>query len=87
LPAWFVGVRCSEKDLIERRRETGWDSGRTEGEVLELVRAWDREVHRPGIYDLEVDTSVLDPQACARHLLDALRSGSEPSVFAQLFMA
>ena len=29
------------------------------------VLAWQHEVHVPGIYDLEVDTGVLTPQACA----------------------
>ncbi len=28
------------------------------GEVPDVVRRWERAVHDPGIYDLEVDTST-----------------------------
>jgi chloramphenicol 3-O phosphotransferase len=28
------------------------------------VRQWDRAVHSPGMYDLEVETSILSPDEC-----------------------
>ncbi|KGM32010.1 chloramphenicol phosphotransferase CPT family protein [Inquilinus limosus] len=79
LPALLVGVRCPVGEIMRRRR-TG-QPGR-EGEyavasaddpVPEPVLRWQREVHRPGIYDLELDTSVLSPSdgaAAIRRRLD-----------------
>ena len=67
LPVLFVGVRCPVEVIMERRRATGWDPNSTAEAGL-----WQQEVHTPGIYDLEVDTSVLSPGECAamirRHL-------------------
>jgi chloramphenicol 3-O phosphotransferase len=71
LPVLFVGLRCP-MDVIMKRRQRG-QTGR-EGEYIDVtdksiapepVKAWQREVHIPGIYDLEVDTSVLTPEECA----------------------
>jgi chloramphenicol 3-O phosphotransferase len=39
------------------------------------VRLWQEEVHKPGIYDLEVDTSVLSPQECAEAIRERLAEG------------
>jgi chloramphenicol 3-O phosphotransferase len=50
---------------MERRRKTWGTGGSAEEPALDLIRLWQREVHDPGIYDLEVDTSVLSPEACA----------------------
>jgi chloramphenicol 3-O phosphotransferase len=36
---------------------------------------WQREVHDPGIYDLEVDTSVLSPDECATAIARRLAQG------------
>ena len=90
LPAWLVGVRCPV-DVIMERRDAG-EPGRSGryvtsgpgGKVPEPVLRWEREVHRPGIYDLEVDTSELTPDACADAIGHRLRDGPPPSAFAQL---
>lgn len=85
LPALFVGVRCPIETIMQRRRDTGWKLGGAAGDpVPPPVRLWQREVHTPGIYDLEVDTSVLDPEACAAAIRRRLDHGPPPSAFQRL---
>ena len=61
----FVGVVCPLDVLEERERARG---DRTLGQA----RAQYGPVHAHGAYDLEVDTSRLDPVACAEHVRRAL---------------
>ena len=85
LPVLFVGVRCAIETIMERRRTTGWETGTlADAPVPQPVRLWQREVHIPGIYDLEVDTSVLGPEACAAVVRRHLDHGPPPSAFRQL---
>jgi chloramphenicol 3-O phosphotransferase len=85
LPVLFVGVRCPIETIMERRRDTGWRVGGAAADpVPRPVRLWQREVHTPGIYDLEVDTSALDPEACAAAIRRRLDHGPPPSAFRQL---
>jgi chloramphenicol 3-O phosphotransferase len=72
----IVGVRCP-LDEIMRRRSASPDHryvvGTEDDPVPPPVLQWQREVHHPGIYDLEVDTSLLRPAECAeviRHFLN-----------------
>jgi chloramphenicol 3-O phosphotransferase len=83
LPALFVGVRCPSAVIMERRRSTGWDVG-TGSEPSPEVLRWQRAVHTPGIYDLEVDTSLLSPEECAGMIHQRLAHGPSPSAFGQL---
>ena len=84
-PVLFVGVRCPIETIMERRRATGWATGTpADAPVPEPVRLWQREVHSPGIYDLEVDTSVLGPEACAAVIRRHLDHGPPPSAFRRL---
>jgi chloramphenicol 3-O phosphotransferase len=85
LPVLFVGVRCAIETIMERRRATGWNAGDPAGTpVPRPVRLWQREVHIPGIYDLEVDTSVLSAEACAAVIRQYLEHGPAPSAFRRL---
>ncbi|MDZ4278739.1 MAG: chloramphenicol phosphotransferase [Dehalococcoidia bacterium] len=90
LPALFVGVRCPIEVIMERRnagqvgREGEYATGSTAETVPPPVRLWQREVHTPGIYDLEVDTSVLSPEDCAEVIRKRLEDGPAPSAFQQL---
>jgi chloramphenicol 3-O phosphotransferase len=85
LPVLFVGVRCPIHTIMERRRTTGWETGTpADAPVPRPVRLWQREVHIPGIYDLEVDTSVLGPEACAAVIRRHLDNGQPPSAFRRL---
>jgi len=85
LPVLFVGVRCPIELIMERRRATGWDMGSPgDSAVPKAIRLWQREVHIPGIYDLEVDTSLLSPAECAALIRQRLDHGPVPSAFQQL---
>ena len=79
LPAYFVGVRCPLQ-VIMAWRDAGAGGGDGDsdhggqryvtsgpgGVVPDVVHRWERAVHDPGIYDLEVDTSTSAPEECAR---------------------
>ena len=79
LPVLFVGVRCPVEVIMERRRATGWDPNSTAE-----ARLWQQEVHDPGIYDLEVDTSELSPGECAAVIRQHLETGEAPTAFRRL---
>ena len=80
LPVLFVGVRCPIEAIVERRQET-WDPKRG---LDEHIRRWQREVHVPGIYDIEVDTSQFTPPECADNIRQRLESGPGPTAFKRL---
>jgi chloramphenicol 3-O phosphotransferase len=80
LPALLVGVRCPLQVIMERRRQ----SGMLPAEGVEPVERWQRAVHVPGIYDLELDTSALSPAECAAAIADRLAGGPPPAAFRQL---
>lgn len=85
LPAWLVGVHCPLEAIVARRAAAGWKVARSEsGEIPEAVRRWQEEVHKPGIYDLEVDTGRDSPQACARSIRECLEYGAPPVAFGRL---
>ncbi len=54
-----------------------------DGSVPEVVERWERAVHDPGLYDLEVDTSTQTPAACAQAIRRRVDAGS-PTAFAAL---
>ncbi len=89
LPAYFVGVRCPVDVIMERRdagepdRPGAYVTSGPRGAVPEIVLRWERAVHDPGIYDLEVDTSLQSPQECAEAIMDRLRRGP-PTAFSRL---
>lgn len=94
LPVLFVGVRCPIEIIMERRnrgqagREGLYSVGTADEPVPEPVLRWQREVHRPGLYDMEVDTSRLDPAACAALIRQRLAAGQvHPTAFEQLAAA
>ncbi|MBV9852198.1 MAG: chloramphenicol phosphotransferase [Armatimonadetes bacterium] len=85
LPVLFVGVRCPIEVIMQRRRDTGWSADTsTDSAVPAPVRLWQREVHTPGIYDLEIDTSVLSPGECAEVIRKAFVNHPAQSAFQRL---
>lgn len=90
LPVLFVGVRCPIEVIMKRRnagqagREGVYATGSKAEPIPPPVRLWQREVHIPGIYDIEVDTSLLSPQECAEVIRRRLEDGPPPSAFRQL---
>jgi len=86
-PAWLIGVRCPLDVIMERRDADAGDTyvGTSNyGQIPEPVRRWQTEVHHPGIYDTDVDTSVLTPDECAREILSRLDGDRPPSALHRL---
>jgi len=54
------------------------------GEPPAPVLAWQSEVHRPGVYDLELDTSVTSPLECAATIKRSLDAADAGAAFAKL---
>ncbi len=77
LPTLFVGVRCPLPEILRRRSEGAGDYVRaTESDPLpEPIRRWQEAVHRPGIYDLEIDTSNVTPSEGALIIIRRLEEG------------
>lgn len=77
LPVLFVGVHCPIEVIMQRRNASPaghYATGSLEDPPLP-VRRWQTEAHVPGIYDLEVDTSVLSPAECAEEIRRRLNDG------------
>jgi chloramphenicol 3-O phosphotransferase len=86
LPVLFVGVRCPIEMIMERRNASpGSYATAAAGEPIPPpVLRWQREVHAHGAYDLEVDTSVLNPQQCAEAIKLRLAQPGAPDAFSRL---
>jgi chloramphenicol 3-O phosphotransferase len=86
LPALLVGIRCPLEVIMARRdaghagREGHYVMSGPRGEIPEPVLRWQRHVHLPGIYDLEIDTSTVTPEAAAAMIRDRFE-GPPPSAF------
>ena len=88
LPVLFVGVRCPIEVILQRRAASAPENAyvigsRTDPAPLP-VRLWQEAVHTPGLYDLEVDTSLLSPTQCADRISQQLRQGPQPTAFHRL---
>jgi chloramphenicol 3-O phosphotransferase len=81
LPVLFVGVRCPLEVIMERRRTTWHVDSTDDRSIPGPVSLWQQAVHVPGIYDLEVDTSVLSSEECADAIRKHLENGPPPSAF------
>jgi chloramphenicol 3-O phosphotransferase len=90
LPAYLVGVRCPVDVIMQRRaiphpgREGRYVAGTGARHVPDPVLRWQTEVHQPGVYDLEVDTSIRSPGDCAAAIRSRIESRVPPSAFGQL---
>ena len=88
LPVLFVGVRCPIEEIMKRRSRAGPERGYVIGTESDPIPApvvlWQEEVHKPGIYDMELDTSLLSPQECAERIRTRLAEGSPGTAFREL---
>jgi chloramphenicol 3-O phosphotransferase len=75
-PVLFVGVRCPREVAVQREQERGDRAG---GAAI-----FHDYVHRHGIYDLEVDSSVLTPMESALLIKEALENGHPRTAFRRL---
>jgi chloramphenicol 3-O phosphotransferase len=86
LPAYFIGVRCPV-EVVMFRRDAGSDgryvTSEPDGSIPDVVFRWERALHDPGVYDLEVDTSTSSPEVCAAAILRRVNEGP-PVAFAAL---
>ena len=76
LPAYLIGVRCP-LDVMNAREAARGD--RTLGQAAKQFH----KVHAHGVYDLEVDTSVLSVDECVQQIASHIESHT-PSAFKQL---
>jgi chloramphenicol 3-O phosphotransferase len=89
LPAYFIGVRCPVEVILDRRaaeepgREGTYLKRGPGGAVPEPVLRWERAVHDPGLYDLEVDTAEMSAEECARAIQARLEHGP-PTAFREI---
>jgi chloramphenicol 3-O phosphotransferase len=88
LPAWLVGVHCPLEVIVAGRDvspEGGYAPTRgANGQVADAIRRWQEEVHRPGVYDLVVNTSEITPLECADRILRHLQSGPPPTALQRI---
>ncbi len=78
LPVLFVGVRCQLDEIMKRRNASPpgrYAVSTPDDPVPPPVRLWQEEVHKAGIYDLEIDTSLLSPEECADAIRARLKEG------------
>ena len=73
----FAGVRCA-LDILEQRERERADRG--DG----LARRQYDAIHAPGLYDIEIDTSLCTPRECALAIKRRLDDGRSLVAFRQL---
>lgn len=79
LPVLIVGVRCPI-DVIMQRRIATWGRGyNNDGSIPDPILRWQHDAHVPGIYDLEVDSSVTTPDEAA-HLIRGYLTEQRPAL-------
>jgi len=80
LPLLFVGVRCPTAIIAQRERERG--------DRLLGLAAWQAErVHTGALYDVEVDTSLLNPDECVERVIACLKDPPTPTAFERMRQA
>ncbi len=73
----FVAVRCPLAIAEQRAASVGCRQ-------VKQVRGQFARVHAHGVYDLEVDTSVLSPEECAAQIRRRLQTGPAPQALTLL---
>ncbi|MET7482756.1 AAA family ATPase [Streptomyces sp. NPDC005538] len=73
----LVGVHCPPAELERRERARG---DRPPGLAVGQLG----QVHAHGVYDIECDTSRLEPSECARRIRDFLPGRPRPTAFERL---
>ena len=87
LPVLVVGVRCPLETIMERRDASPpgrYATTAADGGIPEPVVRWQRAVHDPGVYDVEVDTSILSAPECAATIRSHLDERGPSSAAATL---
>ena len=74
---YFIGVHCPLEELRRREMARG-DRG-----IGQAERQFNR-VHRHGVYDLELDTSVLSAEECALKIKELVEQDAHPQALITL---
>ena len=74
---YFIGVHCPLEELRRREQARG-DRG------VGLAERQLSQVHRHGVYDLEVDTSVLSAEQCALRIKELVERDVSPQALVTL---
>lgn len=77
LPAYLIGVRCP-LEVLEQRESS------RKNRTLGQAKAQFPIIHAHRYYDLEVDTSLNNPDECAAQIKEYLQSGAQPDALKQL---
>lgn len=77
LPAYLIGIRCPLEVLVERERSR---KNRTLGQAALQFPL----VHAHGVYDLEVDTSLMSVEECTLAIKARVESAEPPMAFKKL---
>jgi len=77
LDVLFVGVRCPLEIAEQREKDRG-------DRQIGLARYQFDRVHAHGVYDVELDTSVLSIEECVAGIIKALDDSHQPSAFQKL---
>ena len=81
-PVLFIGIHCPIETIVERRRLTGWKE--LDASSSSPIVRWQNEVHKPGIYDLQLDTSLHTSTECAEIIRNFIDSGVSSFAFQRL---
>lgn len=71
---FFVGIKCPLPVLEKREQERG---DRAKG----LAKMQYDRVHAHGLYDLEIDTSLLEPDQCVKSIIQSLKKKPQQTAF------
>jgi len=87
LPVLFVGVRCDLEKIMERRQAAGahlYAVAEPGEPVPQPVLRWQREVHAPWTYDIDVDTSTQTALQCAVAIRSRMDENQPTEAFVQI---
>lgn len=75
--AWLIDVFCPLQIAVEREKRRG-------DRAVGGAALFAEEVHRHGVYDIRVDTSVLTPDEAAQQVVRGLSANPRPAAFREL---
>ncbi len=73
----------ARRDAATAEGQRGYLGTAPDGSIPDPVLRWQEAVHTPGVYDVEVDTSVATPAECATTIRRRIEEGP-PTAFDHL---
>lgn len=89
LPVLFVGLHAPDEIIEERLRRPAplTENGEEEEApppTAEIIAQWKEALFAPGIYDIEIDTSLTSAADCADLIEETLKNLKSPTAFERL---